>query len=149
MSGFTGLDHRLEFVEDVNGTRFYNDSFATTPGAAIAAIHSFDDPEIIILGGSDKQSNYNDLAEAISNRSNIKQVVLIGKMADKINNALESFGHRTAVKVDGDINAIVKKAAEISEEGDVVLFSPACASFDMFDNYKQRGTLFKEAVAGL
>lgn len=146
---FKGLEHRLEFVRELGGVKFYNDSFATTPGATIAAINSFDNPEIIILGGSDKGADYSDLAEAISVKPNIRQILLIGKMADKINDSLSSFGYESAVKVDGDMKAIIQKAQTIAQKDDVVLLSPACASFDMFESYKQRGQIFKKIVEEL
>ncbi len=149
VAGFKGLEHRLELVREVKDVKYYNDSFATTPGATLAAINSFDNPEILILGGSDKQSDYSDLAEAISVHTNINKVILIGLVAETIDKALKSFGYSEAVKVSGDIKTIVAKAAEFANEGDVVLLSPACASFDMFENYKQRGKLFKQAVLEL
>lgn len=149
VANFKGLEHRLEFVKEVNGVSFYNDSFATVPAASIAALKSFEETEILILGGSDKGSNYDDLAEAISMSSNIKKVLLIGKMAERIKASLDKFDFKSYEKVDGDINTIVNKASEISEDGDIVLLSPACASFDMFESYKQRGKLFKQAVERL
>lgn len=149
VNDFTGLEHRLELVRHTGGVAYYNDSFATTPGATIAAISSFDCPEVLILGGSDKQADYSDLAEAISVHSNIRGVILIGVMAGKIDEALKSFDYTGAINVSGDIKAVVAKAKEIANDGDVVMLSPACASFDMFDNYKQRGKLFKKAVLDL
>ncbi len=149
VTGFKGLEHRLEFVREVEGVRYYNDSFATTPGATVAAIKSFSEPEVIILGGSDKQSDYTELAEVVAKSSNIAQILLIGEMADKIDNALRSFGYKEALKIAGDLKQVVTKAAEFADKDGVVLLSPACASFDMFDNYKQRGKLFKEAVRDL
>ncbi len=149
VKAFSGLEHRLELVREVSGVKYYNDSFATTPGAAIAAIKSFNQPEVVILGGSSKQSDYKDLAEAISVSTNIRRVLLIGDTGREIGGELASFGYKDAESVDGDIDEIVKKAAEITESGDVVLLSPASASFDMFDNYKQRGSQYKKAVLDL
>ncbi len=149
VSSFKGLEHRLEFVKEVGGVNFYNDSFATVPAAAIAAIKSFDTPEIIILGGSDKGSQYDDLAEAISVSTNIKKVLLIGEMASKIEESLKKFNFGKYEIAKGDMKEIVSRANELSEKGDTVVLSPACASFDMFESYKQRGKLFKEAVEQL
>lgn len=149
VSSFKGLEHRLEFVKEVEGVRFYNDSFATVPAAAIAAIKSFDTPEIIILGGSDKGSQYDDLAEAISVSSNIKRVLLIGEMASKIEESLKKFDFSEYETVTGDMKDIVVQAKRLAEKGDTVILSPACASFDMFKSYKQRGKRFKEAVEQL
>lgn len=149
VTGFKGLEHRLELVRDFDGVRYYNDSFATTPGATIAALNSFDEAEVLILGGSDKQADYTDLAEAISVHTNIRGVILIGEMSEEIDKALKSFDYDKAAKIEGDIGEIVSKAKELANDGDVVLLSPACASFDMFENYKQRGKLFKKAVLDL
>lgn len=149
ISSFKGLEHRLEFVKEVDDVRFYNDSFATVPAATIAAIKSFDTPEIIILGGSDKGSQYDDLAEAISVSSNIKKVLLIGDMASSIEESLKRFDFGEYELVKGDMNEIVSRANELAEKGDTVVLTPACASFDMFESYKQRGKLFKEAVEKL
>ncbi len=147
VAGFKGLEHRLEFVREVRGVKYYNDSFATIPSATIAAINSFDGKKIVVvLGGSDKGSDFTGLAEAIANHPRINQVILIGETATKINQDLESLGYRKAIKLEGDIKTIVAKASGFAKAGDVVLFSPACASFDMFDNYKQRGELFKQTV---
>jgi len=149
VTNFKGLEHRLEFVREIEGIKYYNDSFATTPGATIAAIKSFSKPEVLILGGSDKQSDYSDLAETVAKSSNIQKILLIGVMAEKIDKALKSFGYEEALKINGDMKQIVTKAAGYADKNGVVLLSPACASFDMFDNYKQRGELFKKAVRDL
>ena len=146
---FTGLEHRLELAGEIDGVKYYNDSFATVPAASIAAIKSFDSPEIVILGGSDKGSNYDDLAEAISMAPNVKKALLIGEMATNIENSLKKFDFQNYEKVSGGIDDIVKRASDLAEEGDVVLLSPACASFDMFSSYKERGKLFKDAVGNL
>lgn len=146
---FTGLEHRLELAGEVDRVRYYNDSFATIPEASIAAMKSFSQPTIIILGGSEKHSDYSFLADYISSAENIKKVVLIGEMGEKIQDVLDSNGFDNYQKVSGDMSAIASTCREISEEGDIVLLSPACASFDMFESYKQRGELFKQAVSKL
>jgi UDP-N-acetylmuramoylalanine--D-glutamate ligase len=145
---FKGLEHRLEFVRQVGGVKYYNDSFSTTPETAIAAIKSFSDPEIIILGGSDKGSDYSQLGKEIVNSPNVKAVILVGKMAEKIKQAINSAGTFKGQLLENakDMKEIVAQAKSVATNGDVVILSPAAASFDMFRNYKQRGQLFKEEV---
>jgi UDP-N-acetylmuramoylalanine--D-glutamate ligase len=145
---FKGLEHRLELVRDLNGIKYYNDSFSTVPETAIAAVRSFEEPKIVILGGSYKGSDYKELGEVIR-RSNTKAAILIGEMADEISKALGSgFSGK---KITGLTNMadMVKTASDLAEKGDVVLLSPACASFGLFENYKDRGKQFKEAVSNL
>jgi len=145
---FKGLEHRLEFVKEVAGVKYYNDSFSTTPETAIAAIRSFSQPEIIILGGSDKGSDYTELGKEIVTRENIKAVVLIGQMGSKIKDSIEKAGNFKGEFLEGakNMTEIVNQVKTIAKEGDVVLLSPSCASFDMFLNYKERGFLFKSEV---
>lgn len=143
---FKGLDHRLQFIRSINGVNYYNDSFSTTPETAIAAIRSFSEPKIMILGGSDKGAEFIELAKEIKN-TNIKLIILIGQMADKIEKSL--FKIKAGIKIiKGLINMdqIVQTAYLNSQKGDVVLLSPACASFDLFKNYKDRGEQFIKAV---
>lgn len=145
---FRGLEHRLEFVKEVEGVKYYNDSFSTTPETAIAAIRSFPQPEILILGGSDKGSDYTELGKEIIGRENIKAVILIGLMGPKIKAAIQKAGEFRGEFIEGakDMQQIVHQARSIAKTGDAVLLSPACASFDMFPNYKERGLLFKSEV---
>ncbi len=145
---FKGLEHRLEFVREVSGVKYYNDSFSTTPETAIAALKSFTEPEILILGGSDKGSDYSELGKEIVNSPNIKAIILIGQMGPKIKESIKKAGEFKGEFKEGakDMAEIISLAKEIAKEGDVVLLSPACASFGMFKNYKQRGLSFKEAV---
>jgi len=146
---FEGLPHCLEFVREVDGVKFYNDSFSTNPMPTIAAVKSFSKPITIILGGSEKGADFRGLAEEIK-KSSIKNIILIGKEGLKIRKALENIGIDAKI-IDGGptIKKIVKRAKELSAFGSVVLFSPACASFDMFKNYKDRGEKFREAVEKL
>lgn len=145
---FKGLEHRLELVRTVNGARYYDDSFSTTPETAIAAIEAFSDPEIIILGGSKKNSDFTELGRIINEAPNIKAIIGIGIEWPKIK--LEVRSQKLEV-IEGltSMSEIVKKAAELATLGDVVLLTPACTSFDMFKNYKERGNQFKEAVGKL
>lgn len=147
---FTGLPHRLELVAESNGVKYYDDSFSTTPETAIAAIESFDQPEIFILGGSSKGADFSELGEVISHARNIKAIIGIGneweKIKEKITNEKLSI---TIIENLKTMKEIVLEASEIAVSGDVVLLSPACASFDMFKNYKDRGEQFKKEVLKL
>lgn len=143
---FTGLKHRLELVRSLKGVEYYNDSFSTTPETAIAAIRAFIVPIILIAGGSEKGSDYTQLGKEIS-RSSVKTLILIGEMAGRIRQACQK------AKFKGEIIFKPKNMKEIVDlsfkettPGDVVLLSPACASFDMFRNYKDRGEQFKNYV---
>lgn len=145
---FKGLPHRIEFVATVRGVSYYDDSFSTTPETAIAAIESFSEPKILILGGSSKNSDFNELGQIISNSDSIKAIIGIGEEWSRIR--LKIKDNRLRI-IEGlrDTKSIVETASKIAEVGDVVLLSPACASFDMFKNYKDRGNQFKEKVKSL
>jgi UDP-N-acetylmuramoylalanine--D-glutamate ligase len=160
ISGFSGLEHRLELVVEAGGVKYYNDSFSTTPETAIAAIQAFNQPKVIILGGSDKGSDYTALAAEIAD-ANIRQVILVGDTKNPRHNSAspllaKAFKDQGITKVkslirDGGstMDEVVATAAKVVKTGDIVLLSPACASFDMFTGYKQRGEQFREAVAKL
>ncbi len=152
---FKGLEHRLEFVRDMDGVKFYNDSFSTTPETAIAAIKSFTEPEIIILGGSEKGSDYMRLSHVIAKATNIRAVLLIGVTAGQIEMALKQcligiIPKKGIIPINLgrglSMDDILAKANSLVKPGDVVLLSPACASYDMFKNYKDRGQQFKDCV---
>ena len=138
---FKGVEHRLEFVAEINGVKFYNDSKATNVDAAIKCLEAFSGGVIVILGGKDKGGDYLPLAPLV--RQRCEHVILIGAAADKIAAALDNTKplHCAATMPDA-----VKLGLELGRPGDVVLLAPACASFDMFDNYEHRGRVFKEAV---
>jgi UDP-N-acetylmuramoylalanine--D-glutamate ligase len=144
---FKGLPHRIEYVATVRGVRYYDDSFSTTPETAIAAIESFSEPKILLLGGSSKNSDFAELGEVISNSDSIKAIISIGKEWTQIRSKIKDQRSKIEIIEDcKDMEDTVKKASEIAEVGDVVLLSPACASFDRYKNYKQRGEKFKEEV---
>src|SRR3989344_1911862 len=147
---FKGLEHRLELVAEVKGVKYYNDSFSTTPETAIAAIEAFSEPEILILGGSSKNSDFTELGRVIRDAKNIKAIIGIGKEWVRIKSEVRSQKCEVLM-IEGAtyMQTIVAAAAKIAVPGDVVLLSPACASFDMFKNYKDRGKQFKEQVAKL
>ncbi len=148
ITSFTGLEHRLELVRELEGVRYYDDSFGTTPETAIVAVQAFESPKILILGGSDKGADYGELAHVVST-SNVRRVVLIGKTGPDIETALRAAGFNDIVDGGSDMTAIVNTARDQAKSGDVVLLSTACASFDMFNNYKDRGMQFKQAVQAL
>lgn len=145
---FTGLEHRLELVGEVDGVKFYDDSFSTTPETSMAAIKSFTEPKVLILGGSEKGVTYDGLAKAVAN-ANIASVIAIGLTGPAITDALARAGFNQVVAGEGTMAGIVRQAREHAPSGGVVLLSPACASFDMFKNYKDRGEQFKAAVNNL
>lgn len=147
---FKGLEHRLELVETINGVEYYNDSFSTTPETAIAAIEAFKNPEILMLGGSSKNSDFTELGSIISSRDNIKAIIVIGAEWQRIKERIKNYESRIMVVEGADtMEKMVLAASKIAVPGDVVLLSPACASFDKFKNYKDRGEQFKEEVKKL
>lgn len=151
---FKGLEHRLEFVRRYKGIDFYNDSFSTVPQTAIAAIQSFSQPIILICGGSEKNSDYTFLGREII-KNNVKAVILIGQMASRIEQSIRLATNEISKKPPiiirnlKSMDEIVKRSASLAKNNDIVLLSPACASFDLFKNYKERGMLFKKYVSGL
>lgn len=147
---FKGLEHRLELVKTIKGVRYYDDSFSTVPETAIAAILAFQDPEILILGGSSKNSNFTELGHVIEQMTNIKAIIGIGVEWERIKAHIDFRKTKTKV-VEGlkDMKSIVKECSKLAAPGDVVLLSPACASFGMFENYKDRGNQFKKYVKEL
>ena len=150
MRTFKGLEHRLELVREVQGVKYYNDSFATNPSSTIAAIRAFDAPEVLILGGSPKGSDFTELARVIAERKNIRAIIGIGEEWTRVKEALAKAGVTGPFIEDKRlIKDIVFTAAGAAKPGDVVLLSPACASFGLFENYKDRGTQFRRAVVGL
>ncbi|MEK7513609.1 MAG: UDP-N-acetylmuramoyl-L-alanine--D-glutamate ligase [Patescibacteria group bacterium] len=145
---FKGLEHRLELVKEVNQVKFYNDSFSTIPETAIAALQSFHEPIVIILGGSDKGSDYSHLGATLHSCHRLAGVILIGQMAGKIKASIAAAGRLQAPVIEGltDMKSIVSAAVKLAPPVSAVVLSPACASFDMFINYKDRGDQFKYAV---
>jgi len=145
---FKGLEHRLELVDTIESIAFYNDSFATGPQPTIAAMNSFTDPETLILGGSDKGLDYQELMREIEKKENIKNLILIGDVGNKITDILKGYAFQGSVINMGhsSMEEIVKKAFEITPRGGIVILSPAAASFDMFKDYKDRGNQFKKSV---
>lgn len=146
---FKGLPHRLEFVRELDGVKYINDSFATNPGPTIAAIKSFGENHIVlILGGSSKGADFFELAETIK-VYNVKAVVAIGDEALKIESALTDIGYKGIFWEIYDLRLALNLARQEAKAGDYIILSPACASFDMFKNYKDRGEKFKSTVLNL
>jgi UDP-N-acetylmuramoylalanine--D-glutamate ligase len=141
LKNFKGVEHRLEFVREVNGVRYYNDSKATNVDSVWYALQAFNQPIILLLGGRDKGNDYSRLTELVKDR--VKAIVAIGESADKVEKA---FKEVTTVTRADSMDGAVQKAKNLSVSGDLVLLSPACASFDWFRNYEHRGQVFKELV---
>ena len=143
---FMGVEHRIEYVRDKNGVRYYNDSKGTNPDSSIKALEAMSRPTILISGGYDKHSEFDEFIEAFDNK--VKLMVLLGQTADKIEETAVRHGFTNIIKTDS-LEKAVKICAENAVSGDVVLLSPACASWGMFKNYEERGKLFKEYVNSL
>jgi UDP-N-acetylmuramoylalanine--D-glutamate ligase len=148
LSSFSGLEHRLEFVREFEGTAYYDDSFATTPEAALVAIKAFREPKIIILGGYDKGLDFAPLVDELV-KNNVKHVVVIGQTADHISMLLKAHGFNHVTNGLNTMAEVVAAARESAQPGDVILLSTGTSSFGMFKDYKERGDLFKQAVQQL
>lgn len=147
---FKGLPNRLEFVKEVRGVKFYNDSYSSAPGATIAAIKSFSEPEVLICGGFDRGLDYSELALSISLQKNIKKVLLMGQTKTSIADHLAKVGFLNFELLDGnDFKGFIQIAKDAAEPGDIVVLSPGCASFDMFKDFNDRGNQFKKIVEEL
>jgi UDP-N-acetylmuramoylalanine--D-glutamate ligase len=141
---FKGVEHRIEYVAEIGGVTFYNDSKATNVDSTMKALEAFANNIIVILGGKDKGSDYTVLAPLLRERA--KHIILIGAASDKI--AAQLDGVRPITRAASMQDAVVK-SLEMAAAGDTVLLAPACASFDMFDNYEHRGRVFKDEVRRL
>jgi UDP-N-acetylmuramoylalanine--D-glutamate ligase len=141
---FPGLEHRLEFVREVEEVKYVNDSKGTNVGAVVKSIEGFTNPVILIAGGRDKAGDFTLLRNLVKER--VKALVLIGESREKIKKALGNFTETVMAK---DLKEAVQISRSIAVKGDVVLLSPACASFDMFINFEDRGRQFKKIVMEL
>lgn len=148
LSSFSSLEHRLELVRELQGVKYYDDSFATTPDATIVALRAFKEPKILILGGHDKGLAYEPLADEVAG-SNVRHAILIGNTANKIASLLKERGFSATTLGLEKMTDIVEKANKLAQPGDVVLLSTASASFGLFEDYKDRGNQFKAAVNSL
>lgn len=157
LTSFTGLPHRLEFVREHNNVRYYNDSFGTTPETAMAAIAAFEQPEVVILGGRGKGIPFDELAKTVSDNKHVAKVLAIGETQQEIVTALQNAGYsdyvttnaKTMPEVVKEATGLGKSIATDTNQTVIVLLSTACTSFDMFDNYKDRGEKFTRAVQAL
>lgn len=143
---FTAVEHRIEYVTEKNGVVYYNDSKGTNPDAAIKGIQAMNRPTLLIGGGYDKGSSYDEWLNSFDGK--VKYLVLIGQTKEKIRDAAERLGVCPCILCE-DLEEAVKFCAEKAEPGEAVLLSPACASWGQFDNYEQRGDMFKEYVKKL
>jgi UDP-N-acetylmuramoylalanine--D-glutamate ligase len=145
---FKALPHRLEFVAEIKGVKWYNDSKATTPQSAITAIEAFEQPIIIIAGGYDKHIPFDEFGQKIAEKT--KAAILLGQTAQKIADAITARPKtKTKIEIVNSLPRAVELAKQLATNGDVVLLSPACASYDMFDNFEQRGKQFCKLVREL
>ena len=138
---FKSVEHRLELVREIDGVKFINDSKATNVDSVWYALRSFDEPIFLILGGQDKGNDYEQIKKLVIEK--VVKIYAIGSSADKVFNFFHSS---VKVEIKKSMNDVITSAINEAREGEVVLLSPACASFDMFDNYEHRGQVFKEAV---
>ena len=145
---FHAVEHRIEYVATKNGVRYYNDSKATNPDAAIQGIRAMSWPTVLIGGGYDKQNSYDDWIEAFG--TTVKDLVLIGATAEAIGACARAHGFDPDhIHWEDTYDGALRTCTELAQPGDAVLLSPACASWDMFPNYETRGKLFKEYVNAL
>lgn len=148
---FKGVNHRLEFVREINGAKWYNDSIASSPTRTIAGLNSFDEEIVLIAGGYDKHLDYEPIAKPILRK--VKILILMGQTAEKIYGAVKQEQEKENKKIEiykvNSLEEAISKAKEKSKPNQIVLFSPASASFDMFKNFEERGNKFKELVKNI
>ncbi|WP_432664774.1 UDP-N-acetylmuramoyl-L-alanine--D-glutamate ligase [Wukongibacter baidiensis] len=143
LKNFKGIEHRTEFVEEIDGIKFYNDSKGTNPDASIKAVEGLKGPLILIAGGMDKGSSFDEFVGAFNDK--VKALVLLGETANKIKETAEGFGFKNTFIVK-NMEEAVEKAYEVANEKDTILLSPACASWDMYKSFEVRGKHFKDCV---
>jgi len=144
VGGFSGLPHRIEFAGEKNSVRFYDDSKGTNVGSVIRALDTFADPVILLLGGRDKDGDFDTLKPLVAKKA--KRVILFGEARDRIGSLI---GDSAPSEKKQTLREAVESAYQNAQAGDVILLSPGCASFDEFKNYKERGNFFKETVRNL
>lgn len=151
ISNFIGVEHRLEFVREINGVKYYNDSIGTSPASTIAGLNAFDEDIILLAGGSDKGLDYSEIGEKIAQKVSI--LILTGptslKIEEATNNALKKNNREMVIIHCKDLQEAVITANKKAKTGDIVLLSPASASFDAFKNFEERGNVFKKYVLNL
>ena len=149
ISEFKGVEHRLEFVREVDGVKWYNDSVSSSPTRTIAGLNSYNERIVLIAGGYDKNLDYTPLARPILDK--VSKLILFGATKNKIYDAVikEKSSEDIEIYVENSLDDVVNRAKEVAVPGEVVLFSPASASFDLFNNFADRGDKFKEKVRRL
>ena len=151
VKNFSGVQHRLEFVREIDGVKWYNDSIGTSPTRTIAGLNSFSEKIVLIAGGYDKHLDYTPIAKPIL--ENVSKLILIGDTAPKIFDAVKEEAEKQNIDLPiymcDKFEDIISTAKKIAKPGEIVLFSPASASFDMFKNFEERGNKFKELVNNL
>lgn len=148
---FEGLPHRLKFIRNVDGVRYFDDNYSSAPGAAIAAIRSFTEPEVLILGGYDKKVDFHELAEVVAKQANIKHIILMGQTRHRLAAAFDAAGVSAPYDVTdaSTLEPVIADARNAATFGDVVIMSPGCASFGMFRNFSDRGNQFVALVEAM
>jgi UDP-N-acetylmuramoylalanine--D-glutamate ligase len=148
---FSGVPHRCEFVRELDGVKYYNDSIASSPSRTIAGLAAFEKPVILIAGGYDKKIPFEPLAE--QGMDHIKTLVLVGATKEKIKEAFQKEFDKKGSSIPSvmadTFEEAVSKARGAAVKGDIVTLSPACASFDLFPNFEKRGNVFKDIVNSL
>lgn len=151
IKSFKGVEHRIEFIREIDGVKWYNDSIASSPTRTIAGLKSFSEEIVLIAGGYDKHLDYEPIAEPIMDK--VKTLILMGQTSNKIlgvvQNKIDEKGIKLPIYKVESLEEAIKKAKENARQGQVVLFSPASASFDMFKNFEERGKKFKELVKNI
>jgi UDP-N-acetylmuramoylalanine--D-glutamate ligase len=141
LKSFKGVEHRLELVREIEGIKFINDSKATNVDSVVVALKSFDEPIFLILGGQDKGNDYAMIEDLVIEK--VKKIYAIGSSAEKVFNYFHS---KVKTEIKKDFDEVINASLSEAREGDIILLSPACASFDMFDNYEHRGKVFKSII---
>jgi UDP-N-acetylmuramoylalanine--D-glutamate ligase len=149
VTSFTGVEHRLELVRELNGRSYYNDAIATSPERALAAVKAFQQPLVLLVGGKSKHLAVEELAEAIVER--VRYLIVMGEFGQELLTAVRAVpGHtRLAIAEATSLEAAVQKAAEISQPGDAIVLSPGGTSFDWFRDFEDRGRQYKVLVMRL
>jgi UDP-N-acetylmuramoylalanine--D-glutamate ligase len=140
---FTGVEHRMERVGVVDGVIYINNSMCTNPQAFVRSVEAVEGPAVVIAGGKHKGGSLEPVAEAVKNHT--KHLILIGVSAGEIEDAVRAVGFSN-ISYAGSMAEAVEKAASVAESGDTVILAPGCASFDMFNSFEERGTIFKDIV---
>lgn len=153
LKSFTGLPHRIEYLESYNGIKIYNDSYATSLGATLAAIRAVPDPVVCLVGGYDRGLDFTDFVEGVVHEienSKLKHIIVYGASSQRLSNDLRDAGvNNITISYQNNIDKILREAIELSTLNDSIVLSPGFASFDMFKNFEDRGNKFKQAVRKL